>query len=105
MVLGFPCNQFGAQEPGDAAEIAAFVAGKGVSFQICQKVMVNGPQADPIFVFLKSKLPGFLGSFVKWNFTKWLCDRRGVPKKRYGPTTPPSGMVADIEALLAESAL
>lgn len=99
-MLGFPCNQFGAQEPGTAEEIAIFVAEKGVTFSIMKKIRVNGSGAAPVFIFLKSKLSGAFGSFIKWNFTKFLCDKNGIPVKRYGPTTPPSSMEEMIVSLL-----
>ena len=99
-ILGFPCNQFGSQEPGSADEIAAFVADKGVTFPIMSKVNVNGPDAIPLYHFLKGKLGGLFGSYIKWNFTKFLCDRSGIPIKRYGPTTSPSSMENDVVALL-----
>ena len=87
-VLGFPCNQFGAQEPGDAAEIFA-------------KIDVNGPDTDPLFDRLKTEAPGVLGSkAVKWNFTKFLVDRNGRTVRRYAPATKPEDIVKDIEALL-----
>ena len=102
IILGFPCDQFGSQEPGTADEIAAFVAEKGVTFPIFSKIKVNGPDAIPLYHFLKSKLGGLFGSYIKWNFTKFLCDRNGVPRKRFGPTTAPSKMESDILALLEE---
>ena len=100
IILGFPCNQFGSQEPGTPEEITAFVAKKGVTFPIMAKVKVNGPEALPLYMYLKSTIGGFFGSYIKWNFTKFLCNRNGVPTKRYGPTTPPSSMEEDILTLL-----
>lgn len=87
MVLGFPCNQFGNQEPGDEGQIQEFCEiNFGVSFPLFSKVDVNGKDAHPLFQYLKKSLPGFLGSeFIKWNFTKFLVDREGHPIKRYGP--------------------
>jgi len=101
-VLGFPCNQFGAQEPGDAAEIANFCSlTYDVTFPLFAKVDVNGDNADPLFERLKSEAPGLLGSkSIKWNFTKFLVDRSGKTVKRYAPTTKPEEIKADIEALL-----
>jgi glutathione peroxidase len=101
-VLAFPCNQFGAQEPGDAAEIANFCSLRyDVTFPVFAKVEVNGPGADPLFVALKAAAPGLLGSrSIKWNFTKFLVDRSGKPVKRYGPRTVPEAIVKDIERLL-----
>jgi len=101
-VLGFPCNQFGAQEPGDAAEIANFCSTTfDVTFPIFAKVDVNGPAADPLFRRLKEEAPGVLGSkSIKWNFTKFLVDRDGHAVKRYAPTVKPEDITKDIEALL-----
>ncbi len=101
-VLGFPCNQFGAQEPGDAAEIARFCSlTYDVTFPVFAKVDVNGAGADPLFERLKSDAPGVLGSkAIKWNFTKFLINRAGKVIHRYAPTTKPEQIAADIEALL-----
>jgi glutathione peroxidase len=101
-VLGFPCNQFGAQEPGAAAEIAAFCQGRyGVSFPLFAKVEVNGPAAHPLFGWLKRAAPGVLGTeAIKWNFTKFLIDREGRVVRRYAPATAPADIDTDIEALL-----
>ncbi len=101
-VLGFPCNQFGAQEPGDAAEITNFcTTSYDVTFPIFAKVEVNGANADPLYEYLKAGAPGVLGSkAIKWNFTKFLVDRTGRLVRRYAPTTKPEELAADIEALL-----
>ena len=101
-VLGFPCNQFGAQEPGDAAEIANFCSlTYDVTFPVFAKIDVNGAAADPLFERLKTAAPGVLGSkAIKWNFTKFLVDRSGQVVRRYAPTTKPEDLAADIEALL-----
>ncbi len=101
-VLGFPCNQFGAQEPGDAAEIANFCSLiYDVTFPVFAKIDVNGANADPLFERLKAEAPGLLGTrAVKWNFTKFLIDRTGRVVHRYAPTTKPEDIAADIEALL-----
>jgi glutathione peroxidase len=101
-VLGFPCNQFGAQEPGDAAEIANFCSlSYDVTFPLFAKIDVNGGNADPLFEQLKGEAPGLMGSkSIKWNFTKFLVDRSGKAVKRYAPTTKPEEIKADIEALL-----
>ena len=101
-VLGFPCNQFGAQEPGDAAEIANFCSlTYDVTFPVFAKVEVNGAGADPLFSRLKAEAPGLLGSkAIKWNFTKFLVNREGEVIHRYAPTTKPEEIAADIEALL-----
>ena len=101
-VLGFPCNQFGAQEPGDAAEIANFCSlTYDVTFPVFAKIEVNGPNADPLFQRLKQDAPGVLGSRgIKWNFTKFLVDRDGKAVRRYAPTVKPEALTGDIEALL-----
>jgi len=101
-VLGFPCNQFGAQEPGSAEEIGAFCERNyGVTFPIFAKIDVNGPAAHPLYQFLKSQKSGIFGTeAVKWNFTKFLVDREGRVVERYGPSTEPKAIAADIEALL-----
>jgi glutathione peroxidase len=102
VVIGFPCNQFGGQEPGDAAEISGnCLVNYGVTFTITHKVDVNGENADPIFVYLKDALPGLLGTKdIKWNFGKFLIDRDGLPYKRFAPTTEPKDLIGDIEKLL-----
>ena len=101
-VLAFPCNQFGAQEPGDAAEIANFCSTVyDVTFPVFGKIDVNGASADPLFQRLKEQAPGVLGSRgIKWNFTKFLIDRGGNAVRRYAPTVKPEALTADIEALL-----
>ena len=101
-VLGFPCNQFGGQEPGDADEIAEFCkVNFGVTFPLMQKVEVNGDNASPLFDWMKKEAPGILGSkAIKWNFTKFLIDRQGHVVKRYGPSDAPEGIAKDIEKLL-----
>ncbi|CAN5376060.1 glutathione peroxidase [soil metagenome] len=101
-VLGFPCNQFGGQEPGDAVEIANFCSlTYDVTFPMFAKIDVNGDAADPLFEELKSQAPGLLGSkAIKWNFTKFLVDRNGKTVDRYAPTTKPADIEADIEKLL-----
>lgn len=104
VVLGFPCNQFGAQEPGDAAEIAQFCSlTYDVSFPVLAKVAVNGAQADPVFSHLTREKPGLLGSrAIKWNFTKFLVGRDGRVIARYAPSTKPEALEAAIVAALAE---
>ena len=101
-VLGFPCNQFGGQEPGDAAEIANFCSlTYDVTFPVFAKVDVNGGDANPLFERLKADAPGVLGSkAIKWNFTKFLVDREGRVVDRYAPTTKPADIRVDIEKLL-----
>jgi glutathione peroxidase len=101
-VIGFPCNQFGAQEPGNAEEIANFCKlTYDVSFPLMGKINVNGPKAAPIYKQLKNDAPGLLGSeAIKWNFTKFLVDRSGKVLKRYAPQTKPEDIQRDIEAAL-----
>ena len=103
-VLGFPCNQFGAQEPGDAGEIGAFCEKNyGVTFPLFAKIDVNGDNAHPLFKKLKKDAPGILGTEgIKWNFTKLLIRKDGTVYNRYAPTTKPEELMADIEKLLAE---
>ncbi|AUH01320.1 glutathione peroxidase [Prodigiosinella confusarubida] len=101
VVLGFPCNQFGKQEPGDADEIAqTCYINYGVSFPMFEKVEVNGTDTHPVFRYLKEALPGVLGGWIKWNFTKFLIGRGGKPLKRFAPFTPPEKMEAAILAAL-----
>ena len=101
-ILGFPCNQFGHQEPGDAGEIGAFCEKNyGVSFPMFDKIEVNGAQAHPLFKFLKAESPGVLGTQgIKWNFTKFLVDREGRVVRRYGSKDKPEKLADDIEKLL-----
>ena len=90
VILGFPCNQFGNQEPGDERAIAeGCVVKYGVTFPMFSKVEVNGKNAHPLFTFLKNKLSGIFGKRIKWNFTKFLIDETGKPVKRFSPTTKP----------------
>jgi glutathione peroxidase len=102
-VLGFPCNQFGAQEPGDEQAIASFCEKNyGVSFPMFAKIDVNGAEAAPLYRFLKEQKPGLLGSeAIKWNFTKFLVDRKGTVVERYAPNATPESIRGDIEKLLA----
>ncbi|MEM1403655.1 MAG: glutathione peroxidase [Pseudomonadota bacterium] len=100
-ILGFPCNQFGSQDPGSNDEIVEFCQlNYGVSFPMFGKIDVNGGGADPLFKHLKSSAPGTLGNRIKWNFTKFLVNRDGDVVKRYAPTTKPDAIAADIEGLL-----
>ena len=101
-VLGFPCNQFGRQEPGDAAAIGGFCERNyGVSFPMFAKVAVNGAGAHPLFAFLKASRPGLLGSSaIKWNFTKFLVDRAGGVVGRFAPVTGPARLAGTIERTL-----
>ena len=103
-VLGFPCNQFGAQEPGNEQEIATFCeTNYDVSFPMFSKVDVNGDAAAPVYRYLKSAKPGLLGTeAIKWNFTKFLVRKDGEVYKRYAPQTEPEVLMKDIEKLLAE---
>jgi glutathione peroxidase-family protein len=100
-IASFPCNQFGSQEPWLEPEIKKFVTDNyGVTFDMYSKINVNGDDADPLFKYLKHKQGGILGDFIKWNFTKFLIDRNGVPVKRFGTTDAPKDMEKDIAALL-----
>ena len=100
-VLGFPCNQFGGQEPGESAQIEQFCSDNyGVSFPMFGKIEVNGANAHPLFRYLKDQQSGVLGSTIKWNFTKFLVDRSGKVVGRRAPTTKPEALTKDIEALL-----
>lgn len=103
VVLGFPCNQFGAQDPGSNEEIAGFCQlNYGVSFPMMAKIDVNGPAAHPLYQWLTKEAPGLLGSTgIKWNFTKFLVGKDGQVIKRYAPQDPPEALAKDIEAALA----
>ena len=101
-ILGFPCNQFGHQEPGDAGQISEFCElNFGVSFPLFAKIDVNGDDAHPLYQHLKKAAPGVLGSkAIKWNFTKFLVNRDGEVVKRYAPTDKPESLEKDVQALL-----
>jgi glutathione peroxidase len=101
-ILGFPCNQFGAQEPGNEQEIAQFCElNYGVTFPLFAKIEVNGTEAAPLYQYLKKAKPGLLGSeAIKWNFTKFLVDREGTVVERYAPNAEPETIASDIEKLL-----
>ena len=101
-ILGFPCNQFGHQEPGDAGQISEFCElNFGVSFPLFAKIDVNGDDAHPLYRHLKKEAPGVLGSkAIKWNFTKFLVNREGQVVKRYAPTDKPESLEKDIQSLL-----
>ena len=103
VVLGFPCNQFGAQDSASNSEIAEFCQlNYGVSFPMMEKIDVNGSGAHPLYQWLSAEAPGLLGSkAIKWNFTKFLVGKDGTVIKRYAPTDTPAGMAKDIEAALA----
>jgi glutathione peroxidase len=102
VVLGFPCNQFGGQEPGSEAEIGEFCQRNyGVTFPMFAKVDVNGDEAHPLFEWLKTERGGLLGSAIKWNFTKFLVGRDGEVIKRFGSRTKPEALSSDIETALA----
>jgi glutathione peroxidase len=102
VILGFPCNQFGKQEPGNSKQISeGCLINYGVSFPMFSKIDVNGENAHPIYKYLKSELNGTFGSFIKWNFTKFMIDKNGKPYKRFSPTTEPEKLRTHIEALLA----
>jgi glutathione peroxidase len=100
-VLGFPCNQFGAQEPGDARQIEQFCESNyAITFPMFAKIDVNGGHAHPLYDYLKREKSGLLGSSIKWNFTKFLVDRAGKVVGRYAPTVRPENLTREIEALL-----
>ena len=100
-VLGFPCNQFGSQEPGDSRQIEQFCAGNyAITFPMFAKIDVNGSNAHPLYQYLKNQKSGLLGPSIKWNFTKFLIDRSGKVVARHAPTANPEGLTKEIEALL-----
>jgi glutathione peroxidase len=100
-VLGFPCNQFGSQEPGDARQIEQFCSTNyAITFPMFAKIDVNGDGAHPLYQYLKNAKSGLLGSSIKWNFTKFLVDRAGQVVARHAPTAKPEGLTREIEALL-----
>lgn len=103
-VLAFPCNQFGGQEPGDAATISQFCTSRyDITFPLFEKIEVNGPQAHPLYVWLKSQKAGILGSqSIKWNFSKFLIDRQGHVIQRLGPTAKPESLRKEIERALGD---
>ncbi|CAI5710447.1 unnamed protein product [Peronospora destructor] len=103
VVLAFPCNQFAGQEPGTHEEIKEFVKQYNVTFPLFEKHDVNGSNARPVFTYLKAKLPGTFGNYIKWNFTKFLVDRNGQPFKHYAPTDLPLSFEEDIKELLAKA--
>lgn len=106
VVLGFPCDQFGHQEPGNEADIKSFCSlTYGVSFPMFAKINVNGADAHPLYRILKEARPGILGSeAIKWNFTKFLIGRNGEPLKRYAPSDKPESLAADVETAVASPA-
>lgn len=104
VILGFPCNQFGNQEPGNENSIQeGCLINYGVSFPVFRKIDVNGNDAHPLFAYLTKSLPGIFGGKIKWNFTKFLLDRRGNPVKRYAPMTKPDKLEPAIRMLLEKS--
>lgn len=105
VILGFPCNQFGNQEPGDEKEIEqGCLVNYGVSFPMFSKIEVNGSNAHPIYNYLKSELKGTFGKRIKWNFTKFLIDANGKPVKRFAPVTKPEKLEPDVKDLLEKQA-
>ncbi|CAO1385856.1 unnamed protein product [Diamesa hyperborea] len=96
-ILAFPCNQFGSQEPGNAEEIQCFVADRKVKFDLFDKVDVNGKEAHPLFKYLKKQQGGTLVDAIKWNFTKFIVDKNGIPVDRHGPSTSPFEMLKAME--------
>lgn len=101
VLLGFPCNQFGGQEPGSNAQIKSFAKSKGATFPLMDKVDVNGVNEAPLYTYLKKKQGGLLVSNIKWNFTKFLIAKDGNVVKRYGSTTTPEEIEKDVASLLA----
>lgn len=99
-VAAFPCNQFGKQEPRSESEIKKFADGYGVQFDMYSKINVNGDGAHPLFKYLKKTQKGTLVNAIKWNFSKFLVNRSGIPVKRYAPNTEPLSIVKDMEELL-----
>ena len=101
VVIGCPCNQFGAQEPGSPQEIIdGCLVNYGVDFLMTEKIDVNGSNSHPLFEYLRNELSGLMGNKIKWNFTKFLVDKNGQPVERYGPTTKPQDLNKDIDQLL-----
>jgi glutathione peroxidase len=101
VILGFPCNQFVNQEPGTEKEISeGCLINYGVSFPMFSKISVNGENAHPIYKYLKKELPGFPGNNIKWNFTKFIIDKNGVPVKRFSSLTKPESLIPIIEKLI-----
>ncbi|XP_026498568.1 uncharacterized protein LOC113402504 [Vanessa tameamea] len=96
-ILAFPCNQFAGQEPGNSEEIVCFASDRKVKFDLFEKIDVNGDSAHPLWKFLKNKQGGTLGSFIKWNFTKFIVDKNGTPVERHGPNTDPLDLVKSLE--------
>jgi len=104
VVIGFPCDQFGHQEPGDDSQIEEFCrVNHGVTFPLSAKVEVNGPGTHPVFAYLKSRAGGLLGSRIKWNFTKFLVSADGRTVTRYAPTVTPDKLTADIEKAVSQA--
>ena len=104
-MLGFPCDQFGHQEPGSEEEIASFCESSfGVSFPMFAKIDVNGADTHPLYAWLKDEQSGLLGGKIKWNFTKFLVGRDGTPLERFAPQTEPADLAGDIEKALATDA-
>jgi glutathione peroxidase len=106
-LLAFPCNQFANQEPRNGEEISDFCKmNYGVKFKFFDKIMVNGESASPLFIYLQEEAPGLLGSkWIKWNFTKFLINKDGIPVKRYSPMTPPEKIIPDIIKLMEKNVL
>ena len=96
-ILAFPCNQFGSQEPGSNDEIKAFAENKKVNFDMFSKIYVNGAGTHPLYIYLKHKQSGLFTNDIKWNFSKFLCNREGIPVKRYSPTDAPINAENDIK--------
>lgn len=96
-ILAFPCNQFAGQEPGNSEEIVCFASERKVKFDLFEKIDVNGDGTNPLWKFLKHKQGGTLGNFIKWNFTKFIIDKNGIPVERHGPNVDPKDLVKSLE--------
>jgi len=101
-ILAFPCNQFGGQEPGNSDEVCEFVKKQNATFDVFEKINVNGAEAHPLYKFLKAKKGGTLGDFIKWNFSKFIVDKNGIPVERHAPTEAPLKLSANIEKYLSQ---
>ncbi|KAI1280358.1 Glutathione peroxidase [Halotydeus destructor] len=99
-IIAFPCNQFGGQEPACGVDLEEFMRKKKVQFDVFDKIEVNGDNAHPLWKYMKHKVGGLMGNYIKWNFSKFLVNREGIPIKRYAPTTSPSDVEKDIIELL-----
>lgn len=104
-ILAFPCNQFGGQEPGNSKKLCEFIATRNVKFDVFEKVKVNGDEAHPLWKFLKYKQSGTFGDAIKWNFTKFIIDKNGMPVERHGPTTNPNELIQSLKKYFCRAKL